>query len=86
MFVRIRVSRLVVLALGAVLALSGRCVPPQGSAGAAGGDAVASRSTTTSAPLGSPLDITYKFVVANDAQFERGLPRHGRTSSTPTRS
>ena len=29
------------------------------------------------APLGSPVEITYKFVVAPDAHVRRGLPRHG---------
>jgi hypothetical protein len=61
------------------------------SAGVAVPSVTVSRST---APLGSPLDITYKFVVANDARFDENYqvmlhvgcraPRvQGRHAGTP---
>ena len=61
--------RIVVLALGAGLVLGSLAACRRKEAPA---PPVATPSVTLNhdrAPLGSPLDITYKFVVANDAQF-----------------
>jgi len=45
-------------------------VPSEKSASAADGDASVTLSSDR-VPLGSPIDITYKFVVANDASFKQ---------------
>jgi hypothetical protein len=68
----VRASRLeiVVLGLGVGLALSGLAGCRRKEAAA---PPMAAPSVTLNhdrAPLGSPLDITYKFVVANDARFD----------------
>jgi len=70
MIVRASRLRIVVLGLGVGLALSG-------VAGCRRKEAVAPPMAAPSvtlnhdrAPLGSPLDITYRFVVANDAKFD----------------
>jgi hypothetical protein len=69
MIVRASCFRIVVLGLGVGLALAsvGACRRKE-----AGAPPVATPSVTLNhdrAPLGSPLDITYKFVVASDAKF-----------------
>jgi len=69
MFVRLTRLRIVVFALGAGLAFGSlaACRRKEPSA-----PPVATPNVTLNygrAPLGSPLDITYKFVVANDAHF-----------------
>jgi hypothetical protein len=70
MIVRASRRRIVVLGLGVGLTLGslGACRRKEAPA-----PAVATPTVTLNhdrAPLGSPLDVTYKFVVANDARFD----------------
>src|SRR6266545_7334642 len=70
MAVRLTRLRIVVFALGASLAVGSLSACRRKEPAA---PPVATPSVTLNhdrAPLGSPLDITYKFVVANDARFD----------------
>ena len=69
MFVRTTRLRIIVLALSAGLALSSlaACRRKEAPAPPVATPTVALNHDR--APLGSPLEVTYKFVVANDAKF-----------------
>jgi hypothetical protein len=70
MIVRASRLRIIALSLGVALALTSLAACRRKEAPA---PAVATPTVTLNhdrAPLGSPLDITYKFVVANDARFD----------------